>query len=118
MRNGGLIENLPPECCVEVPCLVGRGGIEPVPVGRLPPQLAALNRTFVNVCELTVAAVLEGRRDHVYQAALLDPNTGAALALDEIVALVDEMIEAHGEAIPEPIRTDRGAGYELNRRWW
>jgi alpha-galactosidase len=107
VRNGDLIENLPPECCVEVPCRVADGRIEPVPVGRLPAQLAALNRTFVNVCELTVRAVLDGRRDHVYQAALLDPNTAATLRLDEILVLVDELIEAHGEAIPEPIRTGR-----------
>ena len=59
IRNGGLISSLPDECCVEVPCLVGAGGAKPVPVGALPPQLAALNRTFLNVVELTVRAALE-----------------------------------------------------------
>ena len=58
IRNGGLITSLPDACCVEVPCLVGAGGAKPVPVGALPPQLAALNRTFLNVVELTVRAAL------------------------------------------------------------
>src|SRR6202011_872589 len=71
VRNDGLITNLPAECCVEVPCRVGRDGATPVPVGELPPQLAALNRTFLNVAELTVRAALENDRRHVYHAALL-----------------------------------------------
>ena len=60
VRNDGLIENLPDGCCVEVPCLVDRNGVQPTAVGALPPQLAALNRTFLNVCELAVRAALEG----------------------------------------------------------
>jgi len=104
VRNSGLIENLPAGSCVEVPCLVDRAGVQPLPVGALPPQLAALNRTFLNVVELTVLAALEQRRDHVYQAAMLDPNTGATLTPDQIVALCDELIEAHGDLMPEGIR--------------
>jgi alpha-galactosidase len=104
VRNGGLIESLPPGCCVEVPCLVDRGGVQPVRVGALPPQLAALNRTFLNVVELTVQAALEQRREHVYHAAMLDPNAAATLTLDRIVALCDELIEAHGDLLPEGIR--------------
>jgi len=104
VRNGGLIDNLPEDCCVEVPCLVDRAGVQPTRVGSLPPQLAALNRLYVNVCELTVRAALEERRDLVYQAALLDPNTAAALSIDEIVHVCDELIAAHGELIPEGIR--------------
>ena len=65
---------------------------------------AALNRTFLNVCELTVRAALEGRRDLVYAAALLDPNTAATLSTEQIVALCDDLIEAHGELIPEGMR--------------
>jgi len=104
VANNGLIENLPAGCCVEVPCLIDRAGVQPLRVGALPPQLAALNRTFLNVVELTVLAALEQRRDHVYQAAMLDPNTGATLVPDQIVAMCDELIEAHGDLIPEGIR--------------
>ena len=104
VRNRGLIDNLPEDCCVEVPCLVDRAGVQPVQVGALPPQLAALNRTFLNVVELTVRAALEQRREHVYHAAMLDPNAAATLTLDQIVMLCDELIEAHGDLIPEGIR--------------
>lgn len=98
--NDGLIDNLLAGCCVEVPCLVDRQGIQPVRVGSLPPQLAALMMTNVNVQSLTVHAALEGRRDHVYQAAMLDPHTSQDLPLDKIRELVDEMIEAHGDMLP------------------
>ncbi|MBI2239092.1 MAG: alpha-glucosidase/alpha-galactosidase [Actinobacteria bacterium] len=104
VRNGGLIEDLPPECCVEVPCVVDRAGVHPTRIGKLPPQLAALNRTFVNVAELTVRAALEGNRKHVYHAAMLDPNTAATLTLDQIHEMCDELIEAHGDLMPEGIR--------------
>ena len=100
VRNSGLIDNLPDGCCVEVPCLVDRTGVRPTHVGALPPQLAALNRTFANVCELTVRAALEGKLEHVYHAAMLDPNTAATLTLDQIEALVDDLLEAHREALP------------------
>jgi len=100
IRNGGLISSLPDECCVEVPCLVGPGGAKPVPVGALPPQLAALNRTFLNVVELTVAAALEESRAHVYQAALLDPNTAATLTTSQTVQMCDELLEAHRDMLP------------------
>jgi len=105
VRNSGLIDNLPEGCCVEVPCLVDRVGVQPTHVGELPPQLAALNRTFANVCELTVRAALEGKPEHVYHAAMLDPNTAATLTLEEIEALVDELLAAHGDALPEGLRT-------------
>jgi len=104
VRNDGLIENLPRGACVEVPCLVDGNGVQPTAIGALPPQLAGLNRTFLNVCELTVRAALEGRRDYVEHAALLDPNTSGTLSPQQIVALVDDMIAAHGDAIPEGIR--------------
>jgi alpha-galactosidase len=100
VRNGGLITSLPDECCVEVPCHVGAGGAKPVPVGALPPQLAALNRTFLNVVELTVRAALDGSRDHVYQAALLDPNTSATLTTAQTVAMCDELFDAHQRLLP------------------
>jgi len=100
IRNGGLITSLPDACCVEVPCVVGAGGPKPVPVGVLPPQLAALNRTFLNVVELTVRAALEESRDHVYQAALLDPNTAATLTTAQTVAMCDELFAAHRDLLP------------------
>ncbi|NUW31187.1 alpha-glucosidase/alpha-galactosidase [Nonomuraea sp. SMC257] len=104
VRNGGLIGNLPDAACVEVPCVVDRAGVRPTRIGDLPPQLAALNQTFLNVGELTVRAALEGRRDHVYHAAMLDPNTSATLTLQQIHDMVDEMIAAHGDLLPEGIR--------------
>ena len=96
VMNDGLVDNLP-ACCVEVPCVAGSSGITPEPVGALPPQLAAVIRTNVNVQELTVEAALTGSRDHVYHAAMLDPHTAAELSLREIHSLVDELLEAHSQ---------------------
>ncbi len=107
VRNAGLIDGLPQDACVEVPCLADKNGVLPTRVGTLPPQTLALNRTFVNVVELTVHAALEQRRDLVYDAALLDPNTGATLTTEQILDLCDDLIEAHGELIPEGIRRSR-----------
>jgi alpha-galactosidase len=98
--NDGLIDDLPAGCTVEVPCLVDGTGVQPTRIGALPPQLAALIRTNVNVQELTVEAALTGRRDHVYHAAMLDPHTAAELDLDQIQALVDALLTAHGDWIP------------------
>ncbi|MBS1724080.1 MAG: alpha-glucosidase/alpha-galactosidase [Armatimonadetes bacterium] len=98
--NQGLIDNLPQGCCVEVPCLVDRNGIQPTPVGALPPQLAAMIMTNVNVQSLTVEAVLTRKKDHVYQAAMMDPHTSQDLPLDSIRSLVDNLFEAHGDWIP------------------
>ncbi len=100
VRNGGLIANLPEQCCVEVPAVVGADGARPRPIGPLPPQLAALNRTFLNVVELTVRAALDGSRDHVYQAALLDPNTSATLTTEQVVAMCDDLLDAHKTVLP------------------
>jgi alpha-galactosidase len=100
VRNAGQIANLPLEACVEGPCLVDATGVAPVDVGSLPVQCAALNRTFLNPVELTVRAVLDGRRDHVHHAALLDPNTAATLKVDEIDRLVEELLEAYAELLP------------------
>ena len=102
--NHGLISNLPQGACVEVPCLVDGNGVQPTAVGSLPPQLAALNRTYLNVCELTVRAAIEGDREHVVHAALLDPNASATLAPEQIEQMVDALIDAHGDALPEGIR--------------
>ena len=99
--NHGLIDNLPRGCCVEVPCLVNRQGIQPTRIGALPPQLAALMQTNINVQALTVEAALTGKREHIYHAAMLDPHTAAELDPDQITALVDDLIEAHGEMLPE-----------------
>jgi alpha-galactosidase len=101
--NRELIANLQRGCCVEVPCLVDGKGVQPTQVGELPPQLAALIMTNVNVQSLAVEAALSGKREHVYHAAMLDPHTAAELTLDEIWRLVDELILAHGDTIP-PLR--------------
>ncbi|MEV6862432.1 alpha-galactosidase [Streptosporangium subroseum] len=100
LPNTGLIDNLPGEAWVEVPALVDGSGIHPVKVGPLPVQLAALNRTFLNVVELTVTAALEERRSAVYQAAMLDPNTSATLPLAAIEELCDELVDAHKAMLP------------------
>ncbi len=100
VQNTGLVDNLPPDCCVEVPCTADAGGITPHAVGTLPPQLASLMTTNINVQRLTVEAALGGSREHVYHAAMLDPHTAAELSLDEIRELVDELLAAHGELVP------------------
>jgi alpha-galactosidase len=99
--NNGLIDNLPQDCIVEVPCLVNKNGVQPVRVGALPPHLAALMQTNINVQALTVEAALTGKREHIYHAAMLDPHTAAELDLDQIWSLVDDLIEAHGDWLPE-----------------
>ena len=101
VANRGYIDNLPPDVCVEVPCLVDHNGVQPVRVGRLPPQLAAMIQTNINVQELTVEALVTGRKDHVRHAAMLDPHTAAELSLDEIATLVDDLLAAHEGWLPE-----------------
>lgn len=105
VANFGLIDNLPNECAVEVPCLIDNTGINPVKIGKLPPHLAALMRTNINVQELVVEALATHNRDHVYHAAMLDPHTGAELDLDQIWAMCDEMIAAHGDFMPAFLRS-------------
>ena len=99
--NKGIISNLPDDCCVEVPCVVDASGITPMQIGALPPHLAALMQTNINVQSLTVEAALTGKREHVYHAAMFDPHTAAELDLDQIWALVDELLTAHRGMIPE-----------------
>lgn len=99
--NTKLITNLPENACVEVPCLVNKGGIQPCHVGDLPPQLAAMNMTNINVQQLTVEAILTGNIDYVYHAVMLDPHTSSVLSLDEIWAMTRELIDAHGDLLPK-----------------
>lgn len=99
--NNGCITNLPDDACVEVPCLVDGNGITPCHVGALPQQLAALNRTNINVQLLTIEAALTLKKDYVYQAALLDPHTSSELSIDDIIALCDDLFEAHGDWLPK-----------------
>jgi len=101
VANRGLIDNLPQGCCVEVPCLVDKSGLQPTKIGVMPPQLAALQQTNINVQSLVVEAALTRKREHIYHAAMLDPHTAAELSLDQIWSLVDELIEAHGDMLPE-----------------
>jgi alpha-galactosidase len=109
VENRGTIDNLPAGACVEVPCLVDHNGVQPIRVGRLPPQRAALMQTNINVQELTVEAIVTGRKEHVKHAAMLDPHTAAELSLDEIARLVDELLEAHRERLP-PLAPSRDSG--------
>lgn len=98
--NTGLITNLPSDCCVEVPCLVDRNGVNPCYVGDLPEQCAAMNMTNINVQLLTMKAAQTRRREDVYMAAYMDPHLAAELSLDDIKSLCDELIEAHGSMMP------------------
>jgi alpha-galactosidase len=100
VANDGLIDDLPTGCTVEVPCLVDGNGVQPTRIGALPPQIAALIRTNINVQELTVEAALTQQVDHVYHAAMLDPHTSAELDLDQITTLVDDLLLAHDKWIP------------------
>jgi len=99
--NTGLITNLPDGCCVEVPCLVNASGIQPTFIGNLPPQLAALNRTNINVQSLIVEAALTGDSDAVYHAVMLDPLTAAVCTLPQIHEMVTEMLDAQAQWLPQ-----------------
>jgi alpha-galactosidase len=110
IRNRGFIPQLPDGCAVEVPILVDSNGLQPTCVQDIPPQLIALQRTNINVQELTVAALMTENREHIYHAAMLDPHTGAELDLDQIWTLVDQLLEAHGELTPVWARPDKRQG--------
>jgi len=99
--NTGLITNLPARACVEVPCIADASGVTPTFVGDLPEQCAAMNRTNINVQLLAVEAALTGKKDYIYQAAMMDPHTAAELSIDDIVAMCDDLIEAHGDWLPK-----------------
>lgn len=101
LNTGRLISNLPEKACVEVPCIADRSGITPTYVGDLPEQLAALNRTNINTQLLTIEAAITLKREYIYQAAMLDPHTAAELSMDDIISLCDDLIEAHGDMLPE-----------------
>ncbi|MBX5174624.1 MULTISPECIES: alpha-glucosidase/alpha-galactosidase [unclassified Rhizobium] len=101
VANNGLIENLPADCIVEVPCHVDRNGVQPVRIGRIPSQLAAVMNLSISVQRLTVEAALTKSRERIYQAALLDPHTSAELSPDQIWSMVDDLIDAHGDLLPQ-----------------
>lgn len=100
VMNTGLIDNLPADSCVEVPCLVNRNGFQPIHVGKLPPQLAALIAGNISVQQLAVEAALTGKKEHVYHAVMLDPLASSILSLDQISAMVDGLFEAHKALLP------------------
>ncbi|MBR5423583.1 MAG: alpha-glucosidase/alpha-galactosidase [Clostridia bacterium] len=100
LNTGNLIENLPADACVEVPCLVNGYGVLPCRVGRLPVQCAAMNMTNINVQLLAIEAAVTQKKEHIYQAAMMDPHTGSELDVDTIKKMVDDLIEAHGSFLP------------------
>lgn len=102
LNAGGLIENLPHDACVEVPCLIDGAGIHPTRVGRLPVQCAAMNMTNINSQLLTIEAAATGKKEHIYHAAMLEPHTAAELSIDDIIKMCDELFDAH-----------EGAGYKI-----
>ncbi|MBQ4107621.1 MAG: alpha-glucosidase/alpha-galactosidase [Lentisphaeria bacterium] len=99
--NHGFIENLPADAVVEVPCLVDGNGVQGTHVGRLPVQCAAMNMTNINVQLLTIEAALTQKKEHIYQAAMLDPHTASELSIDDIVSLCNDLIKAHGDMLPK-----------------
>tara|TARA_Y100000996_G_scaffold387125_1_gene345671 strand:+ start:108 stop:1472 length:1365 start_codon:yes stop_codon:yes gene_type:complete len=101
IMNNNYIDNLPNNCCVEVPCTVNSNGYVPQKFGKLPEHLAALMRTNINVQILTAEAALTKKREHIYHAALLDPLTAANLSIDEIYSMIDILIEKHGQYLPK-----------------
>ena len=101
INEGNLITNLPADACVEVPCLVDGTGVHPCHVGTLPVQCAAMNMTNLNVQLLTIEAAKTHKREHVYQAAMLDPHTASELDIDTIKKMVDELLDAHAQYLPE-----------------
>jgi alpha-galactosidase len=115
VRNTKLIENLPEGCCVEVPMIVDHNGLRPCHVGNLPPELAGYCAPHTYVQDLTVKAALQGSRDRVHRAALLDRHAASVLSIKEIRAMVDELIEAHGDAMPEGIRSAVSAPERVKR---
>ena len=107
--NHGYIPQLPSGAAVEVPCLFDENGLQPTVVDDIPPQFIAMMRTNLNVQELTVQALLQENREHIYHAAMLDPRTAAELDLDQIRALVDELISAHGSWMPKWLANEEAA---------
>ena len=103
LNTGRLVSNLPDEACVEVPCLVNGQGIHPCRVGALPVQLAAMNMTNINPQLITIEAARTKKRDHIYQAAMLEPRTSSELDIDTIRKMVDDLIDAHGNYLPKYI---------------
>lgn len=101
VQNEGLITNLPHNACVEVPCIADASGIQSVKIGDLPEACAALNRTNINVQLLTIQAAKTLEKEYIYQAAMLDPHTSSELTIDQIVAMCDDLIEAHGDWMPK-----------------
>ena len=101
LNRNHLITNLPADACVEVPCLVNGNGVTPCYVGKLPVQCAAMNMTNINVQLLTIEAARTRKKEHIYQAAMLDPHTGSELDIDTIKKMVDELLEAHGDWMPK-----------------
>ena len=99
--NTGLITNLPPTACVEVACIADASGVTPTYVGDLPEVCAAMNRTNINVQLLTIQAAVTLKKDYIYQAAMMDPHCQSELSIDDIVALCDDLIEAHKGWLPE-----------------
>lgn len=108
VSNTGLISNLPANTGIEAPCVIDSNGANPLRVGDLPAQCAALNRSFLNVVDLAVRAAAEGNPEHVRHAMMADPNTSATLSVDQIWQLADDMVTAHGDRLPEPLRATLG----------
>ncbi len=109
LPNHGQIPQLPQGAAVETPCLVDANGIQPTQVTDIPPQLTALMRTQINVQELTVRALLDENRDHIFHAAMMDPHTAAELDLRQIRDLVDDLLTAHADWLPDWCRPARAA---------
>ena len=101
IMNNNLIDNLPSDSCVEVPCEISPNGIKPQRIGKLPTHLAGLMKTNINVQQLTAEAAISKRKESIYHAAMLDPLTASILSIDEIYKMVDELLIAHQNFLPK-----------------
>ncbi|MFE0019894.1 alpha-glucosidase/alpha-galactosidase [Amycolatopsis sp. NPDC059021] len=107
--NHGLIDNLPSSGVVEVPCLVDASGVQPTRIGALPPQLAALNRTYLGMNDLVVRAAVENEPRHIRHAAMVDPATAATLPVERIWQLCDDLVRAHADRLQPALRVTLGS---------
>ena len=110
ISNKGFIPHLPEGCAVEVPCIIDAEGIHPNRVTDIPPQLIAIMRSNINVQELTVKALIAQDRQYVYHAAMMDPHTGAELDLEQIWQMVDDLLDAHEDWLPEFLKSSVSYG--------
>jgi alpha-galactosidase len=104
LPNHGLIDNLPGDAVVEVPVVVDGDGLHPQSMGALPWGPASQNLNYISVGRLTVEAARTGDPLLVRQAVLVDPNASSSVTPEQIWAMCNDLVAAHGDLLPEPLR--------------